>query len=130
MDYLIDTDIVIDFLKGKKSSIQLLGNISSETLYLSIVSWTEIMYGIRKLASTKRKSEFEQFLLEAKISILPVNQDIGEVFVEEKVTLEERGERLEDFDLLIAATAKVSRLVLVTRNVKHFQRIPGLKLYR
>jgi predicted nucleic acid-binding protein len=40
------------------------------------------------------------------------------------------GRRLEDTDLLIAATALEHDLMLVTRNVNHFARVPGLRLYQ
>ena len=43
---------------------------------------------------------------------------------------ESKGERLADFDLLIASTALVSKSVLGTGNVKHFKRIKGLKIYK
>ena len=45
-----------------------------------------------------------------------------------KAELEIKGERLDDFDLLIAATASVNGFILVTRNTKHFKRIKGLKI--
>lgn len=48
-------------------------------------------------------------------------------YVQIKAKLEDEGKRLDEFDLLIAATAKISNLKLLTQNKKHFQRIPGLK---
>ena len=46
-----------------------------------------------------------------------------------KVYLEKKGKRLEDFDLLIAVTALVNNLTLVTYNKRHFERIEGLIIY-
>ena len=45
-----------------------------------------------------------------------------------KANLEKSGARLDDFDLIVASCAMAHNLMLVTNNVRHFQRIEGLKL--
>ena len=65
-----------------------------------------------------------------QISGFPVdNVEIVDVYAQLKTDLEKAGERLDEFDLLIGASAKVNRFTLVTGNVKHFARIPGIKIY-
>lgn len=87
------------------------------------------MYGIKKShVVSRRMSQFEDLIKLTKLTILPVDQSVAERFVDTKIALEKRGARLEDFDLLIAATALASGLTLVTRNKKHFERIEGLRL--
>ena len=51
-----------------------------------------------------------------------------DVFAFEKARLEKLGLRLDDFDLLIGSTAIHYDLVLVTNNVKHFERMQGLNI--
>jgi tRNA(fMet)-specific endonuclease VapC len=51
-----------------------------------------------------------------------------EAFTDLKAALDRKGERIEDFDLLIAATALNLNYVLVTNNTKHYKRIEGLQL--
>jgi tRNA(fMet)-specific endonuclease VapC len=51
-----------------------------------------------------------------------------ETFTDVKLALEKKGEVIEDFDLLIAATALSLNYTLVTNNVRHFERIRGLQL--
>ena len=67
-------------------------------------------------------------LLEQSLDILITGQETAEIFGKMKSKLESNGNRLDDFDLLIASTALAHNLVLVTNNKKHFQRIEGLKL--
>ncbi len=126
MKYLLDTDVLVNHLRGKES-------LSSEILMhgaaISIITLAELLYGVYKSDNpdkSLRKLEEDLELLE-----LPV-ENLNEVIVAEfgkiKTDLEIKGSRLEDFDLLIAACAITKGMTLVTRNVKHFQRISGLKL--
>ena len=126
MKYLLDTDVLVNHLRGKES-------LSSEILMhgaaISIITLAELLYGVYKSdnpSQSLRKLEEDLDLLE-----LPV-ENLNEVIVAEfgkiKTDLEIKGSRLEDFDLLIAACAITKGMTLVTRNVKHFQRISGLKL--
>ncbi len=126
MKYLLDTDVLVNHLRGKES-------LSSEVLMhgaaISIITLAELLYGVYKSDNpdkSLRKLEEDLELLE-----LPV-ENLNEVIVAEfgkiKTDLEIKGSRLEDFDLLIAACAITKGMTLVTRNVKHFQRISGLKL--
>lgn len=62
-----------------------------------------------------------------RISILPVWPTIP-VYAKERCRLERIGRRVDDFDLLIGATAIHHGLTLVTNNTKHFQRLNGIKL--
>jgi predicted nucleic acid-binding protein len=66
--------------------------------------------------------------LEQSLEILPTGQETAEIFGKLKSRLESGGNRLDDFDLIIASTALAHNLVLVTNNEKHFQRIEGLRL--
>lgn len=130
MAYLADSDIIIDFLKNKQQGISIFKRISGEDIKMSIASWIEIMYGIKKskIAGQKQLGEFQQFLESRQINILPLEEIIADEFISLKLDLEKKGERLADFDLFIAATAVAHDLTLVTGNKKHFSRVPGLKL--
>lgn len=130
MQYLLDSDVIIDFLKSKDPGYALVTNVIEEELSISVVTWMEISYGAKKADRTGRRlQEFKDFLGASNIRIIPIDQDIGGQFIEDKLSLEKRGERLADFDLFIASTAKVHKRMLVTRNTKHFGRIAGLKLF-
>jgi predicted nucleic acid-binding protein len=130
MNYLLDSDVLIDFLHAKEPGSSLVKQVLLAPTFISIISWSEIMYGINKAENSQKKEmQFLQFLKKARINIVPIDEKIAENFVTIKVQLERDGTRLEDFDLLIAATAIVEDLILVTRNKKHFERIKGLQLF-
>ncbi len=62
-------------------------------------------------------------------SILDLNDPIMERFATLRALLRRRGELIPDLDLLVGATAVHYDLTLLTSNVRHFRRIPDLRLY-
>jgi len=124
--YLMDTDMLIYSLKGDKAVIESLARHQHASLKMSVVSLLELYYGaykseklISNLANVRR--------IEASCVILPVDTAISETFGMVKADLEKSGTPLDDFDLMIAATALSFNLTLVTNNEKHFSRIEGLR---
>ena len=90
----------------------------------------EISYGIQRLSRSKRKdalaSRFE--LLKSEIRRLAWSDEVSAAFGVIKSGLERRGERIEDFDAAVAAHALANGYVLVTANLKHMTRVPGLQV--
>ena len=62
------------------------------------------------------------------IRIIEVGESIMQLYAKLRSVLEKEGNRIDDFDLLIASTALAYDYTLVTYNTKHFQRISKLKL--
>ncbi len=130
MGLLLDSDVIIDHLNNKSDYLSSIISISKEDLYISIINWSEIMYGIRKLKDPiKVTKQFTSFVIELNIKIFELDLKVADKFLDLKIDLEKKGSRLEDFDLIIGATAIVNNLTLVTRNTKHFVRIPNIQIY-
>ncbi len=64
-------------------------------------------------------------IIEQLFRVLPV-RDCLQLFGENKAYLELKGERIDDFDVLIGSSAVYNSLILVTENVKHLGRIPDI----
>ncbi|WKZ25297.1 MAG: type II toxin-antitoxin system VapC family toxin [bacterium] len=130
MGLLLDSDVIIDHLNNKSDYLSSIISISKEGLFMSIINWSEITYGIRKLKDpTKATKQFTNFIIELDIKILDLDLKIADKFLDLKIDLEKKGTRLEDFDLIIGATAMVNNITLITRNTNHFSRIPNLLIY-
>ena len=87
----------------------------------------ELYYGAYK--SQRIESDRAKIkALETSCEIIPIGQESIETFGMLKAKLEKEGTPLDDFDLILASCALANNLVLVTNNVKHFQRIKGLKI--
>ena len=125
--YLIDTDILIYSLKGRERVQEQFRMHAHQSKAISVVSYGELLYGARKSSSPTRNLSLVQGISET-FPMLPVTPAVTEGFATVKAELELQGNRLEDFDLLIAATALTHNLVLVTNNQKHFSRVPGLDI--
>lgn len=127
MRYLLDTDIIVDHLRKKEI---LKEEILEAGAAISVITLGELFYGAYKSDSPQKSLvRVNQIVARLGLPIENLSDSIMQEFGRVKVHLERVGERLEDFDLLIAATAKMLDLTLVTRNVKHFKRIKDLKLH-
>ena len=124
--YLLDTDIVIYSLKGHSAVKKNLERNLHAALKISIVTLIELYYGAYK--SQKVASNIGKIKrIEDAVEIIALGRESAEIFAMLKADLEKSGIPLDDFDLILAACALSHDLVLVTNNVKHFQRIQGLK---
>lgn len=127
MLYLLDTDTLVFYLRGRTEVNQKLLSIPEGDLCTSTMCVGELYYGAAKSQKwAERKAEVDR--LRGTLTSIPLQEVVMERFGELKASLETQGERLADADLLIAATALEYNLVLVTGNLKHFRRVQGLKV--
>lgn len=131
MAFLIDTSSIVNFLRGKQGSDILWREISSKgDLLISIITKAELLYGTYRSGDPDaEKKKVLNLISDFDIEIAPLNDDIVDLYADVKARLEKTGKRLDEFDLLIGATAVANRSILVTDNQKHFRRFPDLKLY-
>lgn len=128
MSYLLDSDVVARALKGRQRDIDLVKELSSQDLFISLITYGEIYEGIYFGRDPKQNEKiFQQFL--RTVDVLPLTKLIMRHFAHVRGQLRRAGNLIPDNDLLIGATALQYKLILVTYNKKHFQRIPGLVLY-
>jgi tRNA(fMet)-specific endonuclease VapC len=127
MAYLIDTDILIYLIKGNHSIDRRIKETESIPKAISVITFGELLFGAKRSVQ-KEKNIAIVYRLSEVFPIIEINRSTIETFTEIKATLEKNGERIEDFDLLIAATALSMNYTLVTNNTKHYQRIDGIKL--
>lgn len=127
MKYLFDTNIIIDHIRGK---LPILPEMIKEGAAISIISYGELIYGAYKSSViNKTLSLVTSTLNDLSLEIINLNQTIMDRYAQIKSLLETKGTRLDDLDLLIAATALDASLIFVTRNKKHFSRVSKLQIY-
>jgi len=125
--FLLDTDTIIYSLKGNECVVRNLERHQYDTLKISVISLMELYFGAYKSERTNANLAKVR-RIEKSIPTITVDFFISETFGMIKSQMESQGTPLDDFDLIIAATALAHNLVLVTNNQKHFRRIDGLKL--
>ena len=127
MAFLIDTDIIIYSLKGNETVHEWLLQHKNLPKFISVVTYGELIYGAKKSKFPEKNTATANRVAEL-FPIIDINKGIMDVFGELKARLEVSGKRMDDMDLLIAATATYMNLSLVTNNKSHFSRIPELSL--
>jgi tRNA(fMet)-specific endonuclease VapC len=129
LKYLADTDRLIDTQIGIPEAIDLIDLLSPSGIGISIITAGEMYEGaIRSSDATVRLARCRAFL--SAFPVLPLSDPIMERFARIRAELRGQGNLIPDLDLLIAATALEHDLTLLTRNVQHFMRVTGLKLYQ
>jgi hypothetical protein len=119
---LIDTDILIFYSRGSIKAQQTLQQI--DTIKLSIVSYMEYIQGVK---NKRELQEFEKWLKQKDIMILPINEKIS-VQASQMVRQYALSHSLYMGDALIAATALHYKDSLLTANIKHYKMIESLEL--
>lgn len=131
MSYLLDTNILSETLRAKPSTevVNFLNTLPSHTLFISVLTLGEIRKGIEKLEKGKRKSRLIVWLEEDLSNwfgsqMLPISREVADRwgYLTAHIT-----RPLPAIDGLLAATALVHNLKMVTRNTKDFD-IPGLEV--
>ena len=126
-DYLLDTDICIYWLKGSQAVKDHLLNAGTEHIAISVITAAELYFGAYNSVRVKENHfQLERFL--DTITVLPLENSVLQTFGVLKAELRKEGQALADFDLLIAATALAEGRVMVTNNIRHYERIPYIRL--
>jgi tRNA(fMet)-specific endonuclease VapC len=125
--FLLDTDTIIYSLKGNPAVRKGLSEHLHDSMAISVVTLMELYYGAYK--SVKILPNLARIrTIENAFEVMPIGHEIAQTFGELKTNLEKQGTPLDDFDLILAACALTHNCTLVTNNVKHFDRVPGLRL--
>ncbi len=123
--YLLDTDILIYALKGDATVVENLRRHAADPKAISVISYGELIYGAQNsqqvLANLAKAHRIRETL-----PIIDVTPAVMETFGLLKAELRRSGTLVDDFDLVIGATALVLGYTMVTNNKKHFSKIPGI----
>jgi tRNA(fMet)-specific endonuclease VapC len=126
--YLLDTDWIIQAMGNRQPAVQTLRRLAGGRVFVSMITLGEIYEGAFFSANPEAHlSIFRHFL--SAYHVLTPNDPIMERFAELRSYLRRRGQRIPDFDLLIAATALHHNLTLLTFNRRDFERVPDLVVY-
>jgi tRNA(fMet)-specific endonuclease VapC len=125
---ILDTDMLMPLFKGAPSVVQraqqhrdLFGHLN-----LTIITYYEVMKGHEYVKACQRQVVFDEFCRLNNVIFL--DQAACRKAAQVYANLRRRGNLIPDADILIAGIALAGDYVLVTQNVKHFERIAGLKV--
>jgi predicted nucleic acid-binding protein len=128
MRYLIDTCCISELVKKKPNPnvLKWFADQDELSMYLSVITFGELRKGIEKLHDSKKKNELNRWVKEDlnnrfKNRVLNINMEEVNKWCEILATAEKNGKPLPAIDSLIAATALVHDLLVVTRNTQDME---------
>lgn len=130
IEYVLDTNVVAAFMHNDVQVVARARNRGLGTCAIPQPVLAEIEFGVERLLRSKRRDLLEAQLSLVRIALIRIawTDDISTHFARTKAALERSGGIIEDFDIAIAAHALSLNAVLVSANVKHMSRVPGLRL--
>lgn len=128
MKYMLDTNICIYAIKHKPPEVirKFLSHDSND-LCISSITYAELMHGVEKsMAIERNRVAITMFL--SPITILDFDTYAAEEYGRIRADLERKGMPIDPMDMLIAAHAKAEDLILVTNNIREFERVEDLEV--
>jgi tRNA(fMet)-specific endonuclease VapC len=126
MKYLLDSNICIHFFRGEFNIIEKLNAIGLKNCAISEITLAELVYGAENSDNPGKNFELIDKFID-QLTILPIFDSIR-IYGKEKSRLRKIGKMISDFDLLIGCTAVEKDLIMVTENVREFERISNIKI--
>ena len=128
MIYMLDTNICIYAMKKKPEKVlrRLMEELDNG-ICISSITLAELEYGMRH-SSDPARNERALIRFLAPLSVLPFGASAASMYGEVRATLQSRGTPIGPLDMLIAGHAKAENMILMTNNVREFERVPGLEI--
>jgi tRNA(fMet)-specific endonuclease VapC len=127
--YCFDTDVLSATIRAAPPLhlIRRLATVAPQDQFTTSITVGELIYGARRIGREDLSRRVEQIVRRAQ-TVLPFDLTAARAFGALKAVLERRGTPLAEPDLRIASIVLSRSLILVTRNVRHFQRVPELSV--
>lgn len=132
MRFLLDTNVISDTMRATPNR-RLLTRLGQHdgSFAISVVSWYEVAYGVRRVPRGARRTALEARLADLRNDLPPplsFTLDAADWLATERARLEDKGIVPSSEEGQIAATAYVNGLTMVTANTKHFSPFLGLRV--
>lgn len=126
---LVDTTVLIDFLRGKEKAVEALRKAETGLLYTTEINVFELIVGVY-LATEQVTKHLERVnMLVSRLTVLPLDRNASLLAGRIAAMLIKEGRRIEETDCLIAAIGLSHGLdVVLTDNKDHFERIKEIKV--
>lgn len=123
--YLLDTCICIALIKKEPEVVQRIREVGVSNCFISELTLAELYFGAYK---SGRKGHFDDVdYIRGLFKLCPISNSLR-TYGDIRWYLESKGMKLDSMDLLIGSTALQEDLILVSGNIRHFERIPALRL--
>ena len=129
MSYLLDTNVCIALINGTASQVRARSAQAAqrgEALATSSIVAHELWYGVAKSDRVAENANRLTAFLHRAVAVLDYSAKDAQAAGEIRAELERQGQRIGEYDTLIAGQAFCRNLILVTANTREFERVKGL----
>ncbi|WP_459206309.1 type II toxin-antitoxin system tRNA(fMet)-specific endonuclease VapC [Pseudomonas sp. MLB6B] len=127
LKFMLDTNICIFTIKNKPQAVREMFNRHQDQMCISTVTLMELVYGAERSAWPERNlADVERFT--ARLDLMKFDQDAAAHSGDIRADLARAGRPIGPYDLMIAGHARSKGLIVVTNNLKEFNRVPGLRV--
>lgn len=126
MKYLLDSNICIHFFRGAFNILNKLQAVALRNCAISEITLAELVFGAENSNNPQKNHQLIEAFIN-QLTVLPIFDAIP-MYGKEKSRLRKNGRMISDFDLLIGCTAVEKKLIMVTENIREFERISNLKI--
>ena len=130
MKYLLDTNIVVHFLRGAYHLDEKLREVGIQNCFVSEITLLELEYGVENSEPSwqeRQRVALDNFTEVFTDRILPIREAFN-LYAKNRSRLRKAGTPISDFDLLIGATAVLHNLIIVSDNVAELSRIENIQI--
>lgn len=127
LKYMLDTNMVIYTIKNKPSNVRIAFNKHSDQMCISSVTYMELVYGAEKSSKPEQSIKIVEGFI-ARLDVLPFDELAAIHCGQIRAELAAKGTPIGPYDQMIAGHARSRGLIVVTNNVKEFERVNGLRL--
>jgi tRNA(fMet)-specific endonuclease VapC len=124
--YLLDTNICIYFIKGQYELNKKIAEAGEQNCFISEMTVAELKYGVENSKTVEEMRKVINAFI-PKFPVIPIYNSL-DIYAKEKSRLRKQGILIDDFDILIGATAVVNNMIMVTNNVAHLSRLENIKI--
>ena len=126
MNYLLDTNICVHYIRGNAYLSSIIKRIGAKNLYISEMTLGELYYGAECSARpVENHMIIDRFC--SLVNVIPLS-NVWREFAKQKAWLRSKGTMIEDADILIGCSAITYKMIMVTENTKHFERLQDMRI--
>jgi len=127
--YCFDTDVLSATMRRDPHLplIRRLAQLPPADQFTTAITLGELLYGAERRGSDRLRQKVRD-LITGALTVLPFDEPAAELYGSLRARLEAEGRRLDEPDMRIASIALSRNLTLITANVRHFDRVPDLRV--
>ncbi len=122
--YLLNTNICIYFIKGQFGLNKKIAEVGEQNCFISEMTVAELKYGVENSKTVEAMRKIVEAFI-PKFFVIPIYNSL-DIYAKEKAKLRKQGLLIDDFDILIGATAVTNDMIMVTNNVAHLRRLDNI----